>query len=84
LAIFGVLGDESEGFEGFEAGLDGAWNFTSAAGGIFELGGDRVQAPFSSLCPQQVTDDGNLVFEVFGPFLLGGGCRNFLGDFWNV
>jgi hypothetical protein len=50
-AIFGVLGDETEGFEGFEAGLDGAWNFTSAAGGVFELGSDRIQAPFATLSP---------------------------------
>jgi hypothetical protein len=46
-AIFGVLGDESECFEGFEAGLDGGF----AAGGVFELGSDRIQAPFATLSP---------------------------------
>jgi hypothetical protein len=64
LSVFGVLGDETEGFEGFEAGLDGGF----AAGGVFELGGDRVQTPFPSLCPQQVTDGSELIFEVFGLF----------------
>jgi hypothetical protein len=47
LSVFGVLGDETEGFEGFEAGLDGGF----AAGGVFELGSDRIQAPFATLSP---------------------------------
>jgi hypothetical protein len=68
-AVFSVLGDESEGFERVEAVLD--LGFT--AGGVFELGRDRIQAPFPSLCPQEVTDGGELVFEVFGPGLLGDG-----------
>jgi hypothetical protein len=67
-AIFGVLGDEAEGFEGFEGGLD----FGFAAGCVFELGGDRLQARFSALGAQEVTDGGELVFEVFGPGLLRG------------
>jgi hypothetical protein len=68
-AVFGVLGDESEGFERVEA----VFNLRFAAGGVFELGGDRIQAPFPTLSPQEVTDGGELVFEVFGPGLLGGG-----------
>jgi hypothetical protein len=68
-AIFGVLGDESEGFEGVEAVI----NLRFAAGGVFELGGDRFHGPFSALGAQEVPDGGELVFEVFGPFLLGGG-----------
>jgi hypothetical protein len=71
-AVFVVFGDESEGFEGFEAGFDGGF----AAGGIFELGGDRFHGPFSALGAQEVPDGGELVFEVFGPGLLGGGCGN--------
>ncbi|MBD1824269.1 hypothetical protein H6F51_17490 [Cyanobacteria bacterium FACHB-DQ100] len=40
-----MAGDDAEGFEGFEVGLD----FGFAAGGVFELGGDRINAPFSAL-----------------------------------
>jgi hypothetical protein len=36
-AVFVVLGDEAEGFEGFESCL----NCGFAAAGVFELGGDR-------------------------------------------
>jgi hypothetical protein len=43
--VFGVLGDEAEGFEGIDRVLD----FGFAAGGVFELGSDRVQAPFAAL-----------------------------------
>jgi hypothetical protein len=71
-AIFGVLGDETEGFESVEAVI----NLRFTAGGVFELGGDRLHGPFSALGAQEVPDGGELVFEVLGPGLLGGGCGN--------
>jgi len=41
LGIFGVLGDDAEGFEGFESILDLA--------GVFELLDDRIYSPFPAL-----------------------------------
>jgi hypothetical protein len=45
LGIFGVLGDDAEGFEGFESILD----FAFAAAGVFELLDDRIYSPFPAL-----------------------------------
>jgi hypothetical protein len=71
-AVFVVFGDEAKGCKGIDRVLD----FGFTAGGVFELGGDHLHGPFSALGAQEVPDVGELVFEVFGPGLLGGGCGN--------
>ena len=72
LGIFGVLGDDAEGFEGFDRVLD----FAFAAAGVFELRGDRGHGPFVALGSQKIPDGGELVFEGFWEFLLFGGDGN--------
>jgi hypothetical protein len=65
-----MLGNDAEGFEGGDLGLNFARNFTGAAAGVFELVGDRVNCPFASLGAQQIPNGSELVFEVFGRYNL--------------